>query len=95
MKKGLQRVTDDGREKKSENRNKQKRNNSFLLTVISEIHTRTAKYNSGIQHREEWRGRNINWNNKLATSCGSVFSPIWLIKVTDVGSFQILDMPYL
>lgn len=34
----------------SESRDRQKRNNSFSLTVSTEIHKRTAKYNSEIQH---------------------------------------------
>lgn len=36
----------------SESRDRQKRNNSFSLTVSTEIHKRTAKYNSEIQHSE-------------------------------------------
>lgn len=54
----------------SESRDRQKRNNSFSLTVSSEIHKRTAKYNSEIQHSgklfaftagEEWRRENTDW----------------------------------
>lgn len=37
----------------SESRDRQKRNNSFSLTVSTEIHKRTAKYNSEIQHSEK------------------------------------------
>ncbi len=36
----------------SESGDRQKRNNSFSLTVSTEIHKRTAKYNSEIQHSE-------------------------------------------
>ena len=60
VKKGLQRemVSEGGRRKAearrwSESRDRQKRNNSFSLTVSTEIHKRTAKYNSGIQHSEK------------------------------------------
>lgn len=53
----------------SESRDRQKRNNSFSLTVSTEIHKRTAKYNSDIQHPEklclyhekEWRSENTDW----------------------------------
>lgn len=53
VKKGLRER--DGREEAeaarwSESRDRQKRNNSFSLTVSTEIHKRTAKYNSEIQH---------------------------------------------
>lgn len=77
VKKGLQRemVSEGGRRKAearrwSESRDRQKRNNSFSLTVSTEIHKRTAKYNSEIQHSEklfclyhgeEWIGENTDW----------------------------------
>lgn len=53
MKKTLQRAMGEGMEEESETRNRQKKNNSFLLTVSSNIRTQTAKYNSGIQEREK------------------------------------------
>lgn len=39
--------------RQSESRDRQKRNNSFSLTVSTEIHKRTAKYNSEIQQWEK------------------------------------------
>lgn len=40
-------------QRRSESRDRQKRNNSFSLTVSTEIHKRAAKYNSEIQHSEK------------------------------------------
>lgn len=51
------RVRGGGREAEArrwrEGSDRQKRNNSFSLTVSTEIHKRTAKYNSEIQHSEK------------------------------------------
>lgn len=80
MKKGLRER--DGREEAeaarwSESRDRQKRNNSFSLTVSTEIHKRTAKYNSEIQHSHglfaittEKNGGEKNTDWKIITPSG-------------------------